>query len=290
MNNKQKAVVPTYFPSERPMSGGKENRVRQVSSVSIQQDKNHSSSFKITEPSEPKFELEIKQLKSQMTQMQQDQSLINNKHAHQIQQLNDKMFISEQQILQQKLDFESNEQKNVNSKINDIQNQLQQYYDYTNDKLNEQSEILQNYISEIFDKYDIIQRSQIQQLQVEIEQINMSLRNPQPYSNDVQKFERFNNDVSNYLLNRQIIPQEQQFSMSPTRKIKNIYKSEMSAIVEKSLEESIIEQQTQFVLDENGYLISDGQFLRDEKGQKLQLTKEQIIYLKSINVLEELQS
>lgn len=103
----------------------------------------------------------------------------------------------------------------------------------------------------------------------------------QPQSIDIMRFQQFNEEVSHYLNERQLNSCQQ----SPTRKNEGNLKaqcreqskldrSQMSAISERTFEESRILEQSQsllssnqqYELDENGYLLLKGHPVMDSSG------------------------
>ncbi|CAD8167297.1 unnamed protein product [Paramecium octaurelia] len=319
-----KPVVPTYYPSEiRQQSVGKENRgpvkhnsCSQIRFVNNLPQGKTQDSFESQKPQEQLFD----KLKLQVIQLQYEQNTLNEQFQIQIKSLNDRMSCNEQSVKQL---YDSgigqlNNDVQIKDKIKQLEvkmgelqlliiNQEQKTQVYTQQMM----EKLKKSILESTNKTEIKIQSQLDAITEMVQSIQKSQISP-PQSNcisqDIKRFQQFNEEVSSYLSqtispsNINIVEQmvaEIKPELAPIntaspikQQINNKYKCQMSAISEKTLDDSRSDYQQiqQYELDSNGFLISNGSYVLDQNGQRYQLSQEQINYLKSINVIEEINS
>ncbi|CAD8083317.1 unnamed protein product [Paramecium sonneborni] len=319
-----KPVVPTYYPSEiRQQSVGKENRApikhnscSQIRFVNNIPSAKTQDSFDSQRTQEQIFD----KLKLQVIQLQYEQNTLNEQFQIQIKSLNDRMTCNEQSVKslydtgigQLNNDVQLKDKiKQLELKIGEIQllliNQDQKTQLHTQSIM----EKLKKTILETTNKTEI-------KIQTQLDTISQTINNLQKsqtttsqsnyISQDLKRFQQFNEEVSSYLsqtINSNSINIIEQMvadikpdqnpinTASPLKQqITNKYKCQMSAISEKTLDDSRSDYQQiqQYELDSNGYLISNGSYVLDQNGQRYQLSQEQINYLKSINVIEEINS
>ncbi|CAD8162971.1 unnamed protein product [Paramecium pentaurelia] len=315
-----KPVVPTYYPSEiRQQSVGKENRApmkhnscSQIRFVNNLPSAKTQDSFDSQKPYEQIFD----KLKLQVIQLQYEQNTLNEQFQIQIKSLNDRMNCNEQSVKQLydsgigqlNNDVQMKDKiKQLELKMGEIQlliiNQEQKAQIQTQSLM----EKLKKNILETTNKTEIKIQNQLDKI-TEIIQGIQKQSITTPISQDIKRFQQFNEEVSSYLSqtissnNINIVEQivaEIKPELNPInttsplkQQINNKYICQMSAISEKTLDDSRSDYQQiqQYELDSQGYLISNGAYVLDQNGQRYQLSLEQINYLKSINVIEEINS
>ncbi|CAD8069877.1 unnamed protein product [Paramecium primaurelia] len=319
-----KPVVPTYYPSEiRQQSVGKENRqpikhnsCSQIRFVNNLPSTKTQDSFESQKPYDQLFE----KLKLQVIQLQYEQNTLNEQFQIQIKSLNDRMGSNEQSVKQLydtgigQLNNDvhlKDKIKQLELKMGEIQlliiNQEQKTQLYTQSNIDK----LKKSILETTNKTEIKIQSQLDTITETLKNLQKSQISPQQpncISQDIKRFQQFNEEVSSYLnqttspsriniVEQMVAEIKPEFipinTSSPLKQqINNKYKCQMSAISEKTLDDSRSDYQQiqQYELDSNGYLISNGSYVLDQNGQRYQLSLEQINYLKSINVIEEINS
>ncbi|CAD8072906.1 unnamed protein product [Paramecium sonneborni] len=319
-----KPVVPTYYPSEiRQQSVGKENRApikhnscSQIRFVNNLPSAKTQDSFESQKPQEQLFD----KLKLQVIQLQYEQNTLNEQFQIQIKSLNDRMNSNEQSVKslydsgigQLNNDVQLKDKiKQLELKIGEIQllliNQEQKVLSWTQSTM----EKLKKNILEATNKTEIKIQTQLDKITQNIKNLQLSQNSTTQtncISQDLKRFQQFNEEVSSYLsqtvTSNSINIIEQMVAdikpdMTPIntasplkQEITNKYKCQMSAISEKTLDDSRSDYQQiqQYELDGNGYLISNGCYVLDQNGKRYQLSQEQINYLKSINVIEEINS
>ncbi|CAD8063473.1 unnamed protein product [Paramecium primaurelia] len=315
-----KPIVPTYYPSEiRQQSVGKENRApmkhnscSQIRFVNNLPSAKTQDSFDSQKPYEQIFD----KLKLQVIQLQYEQNTLNEQFQIQIKSLNDRMNCNEQSVKQLydsgigqlNNDVQMKDKiKQLELKMGEIQLLIINQEQKTQIQTQSLMEKLKKNILETTNKTEIKIQNQLDKI-TEIIQGIQKQSITTPISQDIKRFQQFNEEVSSYLsqtissnniniveqMVAEIKPELNQINTtSPLKQqINNKYICQMSAISEKTLDDSRSDYQQiqQYELDSQGYLISNGAYVLDQNGQRYQLSLEQINYLKSINVIEEINS
>ncbi|CAD8100173.1 unnamed protein product [Paramecium sonneborni] len=267
-----KPVFATFYP-DQCRNHSKENRVSSGYAQSRLDEKSQS----------------VDKFKNQVIQLQNQQNDLNEHMQMQISKLMERMNNTEQHIAKI---YENGWMDAINIVQEDMHKLEFQLQNVQKMLIIEEEKSQQFYIEQINQmKYSVLDQInsmdseinvKIEDLTIKIEEYNQEFKQKMVETNDFDKYQRFNEEMSLYLKNN-----SQNLILSPRYKSRS---QKLSLPQINELEDSqqlqsfqfLQSQSLQYQLDNEGHLLLNGEYIYDSIGNKQQLSNDQIKYLNLI--------
>ncbi|CAD8094908.1 unnamed protein product [Paramecium sonneborni] len=267
-----KPVFATFYP-DQCRNHSKENRISSGQAQSRLDEKSQSVD---------KFKHQVIQLQNQQNDLNEHMQMqisklmerMNNAESH-IARIYESGWIDAINIVQEdmhKLEFQL---QNVQKMIIVEEEKSQQFYI---EQINQMKYTVLDQINSMDSEINV----KIEDIRIKMEEYNQEFKSKFNETNDIDKYQRFNEEISLYLKNN-----SQNLTLSPKYKSRS---QKLSLPQINELEDSqqlqsfqfLQSQSLQYQLDNEGYLLLNGEHIYDSIGNKQQLSNDQIKYLNLI--------
>ncbi|CAD8172516.1 unnamed protein product [Paramecium pentaurelia] len=269
-----KPVFATFYP-DQCRNHSKENRISSGYAQSRMEDKSQS----------------VDKFKNQVILLQNQQNDLNEHMQMQISKLMERMNNAEQHIARI---YESGWMDAINIVQEDMHKLQLQLQSVQQMIIVEEEKSQQFYIEQINQmKYTVLDQInsmdqeinvKIEDLRIKLDEYNQEFKLKLVETNDIDKYQRFNEEMSIYLKNNN---NNQNLTLSPKYKSRS---QKLSLPQINELDDSqqlqsfqfLQSQSLQYQLDNEGHLLLNGEYIYDSVGNKQQLSNDQIKYINLI--------